>query len=89
MRRTASGWEGERTRTAERPDWRCEAPNWRLSSLAREITTPMKEHPSLSDADRIERLEAKVAELEALLREHLIKCPGTRDQETRAEAEAI
>lgn len=35
----------------------------------------------LIDAERIERLEA-------LLEEHLIKCPGTRDQPV-TEAEAI
>lgn len=43
----------------------------------------------MSDAERIERLEVKVAELEALLREHLIKCPGTRETQPPAEAEAI
>lgn len=44
----------------------------------------------MTDAERIERLEAKVTELEALLREHLIKCPGTRAQDPpQAEAEAI
>jgi hypothetical protein len=43
--------------------------------------------PNPSDAERIERLEAEVAELRALLMEHLVRCPGT--PENQAEAEAI
>ncbi len=51
----------------------------------------MDEHAPMTDAERIERLEAEVAQLRALLEEHLIKCPGTRDQpaELQEEAEAI
>ena len=50
----------------------------------------MGENVPMSDAERIERLEAKVAELEALLREHLIRCPGTHEARApQGEAEAI
>lgn len=50
----------------------------------------MDQRTPATDAERIERLEAEVAELRALLEEHLIRCPGTREAPAdREEAEAI
>ena len=78
------GWEGGRDGGPELGGGH----NGAKAGGAEETNSHMDEQTPMTDAERIERLEAEVAELRALLMEHLIKCPGTRE-EPRAEAEAI